>query len=65
MDIEDRLVVPKGWEAGVSRCKLLYIEQINRILLCSTGNYTQYATISHSGKEYKKKNVCVYICMYN
>ena len=36
-DVENRLVVAKGegfeggmeWEAGVSRCKLLYIEGIN------------------------------------
>ena len=36
-DVETRLVVAKGegvgegmaWEAGVSRCKLLYREQIN------------------------------------
>ena len=56
-------VVPKGWEAGVSRCKLLYIEQTDEILLCSTGNYTQCAVINRGGKEYKKKNVCVYIYM--
>ena len=58
-------VVPKGWEAGVSRCKLLYIERTDEILLCSTGNYTQYAVINRSGKEYKKKNmcVCIYICV--
>ena len=34
----------KGWEFGVSRCKLVYIEWINnKVLLHSTGNYIQYA----------------------
>ena len=46
----DRLLVTKGeedrgsmdWEFGISRCKLLYIGQINnKFLLCNTGNYTQ------------------------
>ena len=39
------------WEFGFSRCKLLYIEQINsKVLLCSTGNYSQYPTVNHNGK---------------
>ena len=47
---ENRLVVAKGesggggmgWEFGISRCKLLYREWIdNKVLLYSTGNYTQ------------------------
>ena len=29
----------KDWEIEVSRCKLLYIELINKILLYSTGDY--------------------------
>ena len=29
------------WEFGVSRCKLLHLEQINEVLLYSTGNYNQ------------------------
>ena len=30
------------WEAGVSRCKLLYMKWINnKVLLYSTGNYIQ------------------------
>ena len=42
-----------GWEFGVSRCKLLYIEWIkNKILLYSTENYIQYTMINHDGKEY-------------
>ena len=57
----NRLVVTKRevvegvmvWEAGVSRCKLLYIEWINnKILLYSTENYIQYPMINHNGKEY-------------
>ena len=60
-DIESRLVVAKGrsrervdWEFGVSRCKL-FCKWINiKILLYSTGNYIQYPTINHHGKEYKK-----------
>ena len=41
------------WEAGVGRCKLLYIEWINnKILLYSTENYIQYPMINHNGKEY-------------
>ena len=44
------------WEAGVSRCKLLYMEWINnKLLLSSTGNYIQYPMINHNGKEYKKR----------
>ena len=49
MDIESRLVVAREYgfgggmelEFGASTCKLLYIEQINEVLLCSTGNYDQ------------------------
>ena len=43
------------WEFGISRCKLLYTEWINKVLLESTGNYI------HKGKEYEKE--CTY--MYN
>ena len=44
------------WEFGVSRCKLLYIEWINiKVLLYSTGNYSQYPVINHNGKEYEKE----------
>ena len=39
-----------NWEFGVSRCKLLYREWINKVLLYSTGNYIQYFII-YSGKE--------------
>ena len=43
------------WEVGVSRCKLLYTEWINKVLLYSTGNYIQYPVINCNGKEYKKR----------
>ena len=51
------------WEAGVSRCKLLYMEWINnKVLLYSTENYIQYSMINHMEKNIKKKE-CAY--MYN
>ena len=40
------------WEFVVSRYKLLYMEWINKILLHSTGNYSQYSVINHNGKYY-------------
>ena len=56
-NIENKLVVAKGgrggkdWEIEVSRCKLLYIEWINKkVLLFSTGNYIQYLVITYNGK---------------
>ena len=70
-DIENRLVVAKGdrggggmeCEIGVSRCKLLYIEWINKnVLLYSTENCIQYPVINHDGKNIFFKN-CIY--MYN
>ena len=48
------------WEFEVGRWKLLHLEWINKILLYSTGNYIQSPGINHNGKEYFKKNVCVY-----
>lgn len=49
------------WESGVSRCKLLHIEQIgNKVLLYSTENYIQCPGINHNGGEYEKNvNVCI------
>ena len=38
------------WEVGVSRCNLLYMEWINKVLLYSTENYIQYPLINHNGK---------------
>ena len=44
------------WRFGTSRCKLLYMKQINsEVLLYSTGNYIQYPVINHNGKEKNKK----------
>ena len=58
------LWLPRGrgegldWEFGTSRCKLLYIEWINNmVLLYSTGNYIQYPIISHNGKAYVKEDI--------
>lgn len=36
----------RGWEFGISTCKLLYIEWVNsKVLLYGTGNYIQYSMI--------------------
>ena len=48
----------KDWEFGIKRCKLVYIGWIyNKVLLYSTGNYTQYPMINHNWKEY------IFICI--
>ena len=47
------------WDFGVSRCKLLYMEWINKVLLQSTRNYIQYPVINHNGKEYEKEHIYV------
>jgi len=48
-----------GLGAGVGRCKLLHLEWMNnKVLLESTGDYTQYPGTNHNRKEYFKKNVC-------
>ena len=60
MDIENRLVVAKEegvgegmkWETGVSRYKFLYVEWINKVLLHSTENHSQYPMVNHNGKAY-------------
>ena len=44
-----------GWGFGVSRCKLLCREWINKVLLHSTGNYTQHPIINHNRKEHEKE----------
>ena len=46
----------KDREFGISRCKLLYIGWINKVLLYSTGNYIQYPVINHNGKR-------IYMCI--
>lgn len=40
------------WELGVSRCKLLHMEEINKFLLYRIGNNIHYPRINHNGKEY-------------
>ena len=42
---------------------LLYIKEINKGLLYSTGKYTQYLVINQNGKEYEKKKP--WLSMYN
>ena len=62
----------KGWEFGISRCKLLDILGWinNKVLLYDTGNYIQSLVINHYGKDYEKEyiyiytHMCVHICMY-
>ena len=54
-----------GWggrrlEFGNSRCKLLYIDWVNKVLLYSTGSYIQYPAMNHNGKENEKnKRACL------
>ena len=63
---ENRRAVAKGegsaggmdWEFGISRGKLKCVN--NKVLLCSTGNYSQNPVINHKGKEYDK-NVWMYV----
>ena len=44
------------WKFGLNRCKLLYIEWINnKVLLYSTGNYTQYPIINFNAKPPKNR----------
>ena len=40
----------KDWEFGNSRCKLLHIGWINKVLQYSTGNSFQYSVINHNEK---------------
>ena len=57
---QNRLVIDKmkegrgglDWEFGISKCKLLDTDCINKALLYSTGNYIQYPLINHNRKEY-------------
>ena len=58
-DIADRRVLAKceerharvGLGVRTTRCKLLYMEWINKGLLYSTENYIQYLIINHNRKE--------------
>ena len=48
------------WKFGVSRCKLLHIEQINnKVLLHRTGTSIQSLGIDHDEKNILKKDVGV------
>ena len=49
----------KDWEFGISRCKLLHTGCINKVLLYSTGNYTQYLVITYTGKESEKEYIYI------
>ena len=67
-DIENKLMVTKG-ERGLERDKLgvwdqqiqATIYKVNKVLLYSTGNYTQYPVTNHNGKEYEKEYLCICI----
>ena len=63
-NLDNRLVVARGrgvdGEFGISRCKLLYIEWINNmVLLDNIGNYMQYPVII-MGKN-MKSNIFIYV----
>ena len=51
------------WEVGDSRCKLLYVEGINQVLLYGTENYIQCSMTNCNGKECKTKKKSIYICI--
>ena len=52
--------VRTGWEIGVSRGKLFYIEWINnKILLCSIGTYSQYPIMETIIEKHILKTVCM------
>ena len=53
-------------EGGVTRCKTTHTEWItNKVLLHSTGSYTQYSGIKYNGKPYEKEyiNTHIYVCV--
>ena len=46
------------WEFGISRWKLLHIEWMNnKVLLYSTGSYTEYVIRNHNEKEKNKSRL--------
>jgi len=51
------------WGFGIGTCTLRYMEcLVNRDLLYSTENYTQYSVMIHMGKESETEyDVCIYI----
>ena len=50
-------------ELGVGRCKLLHLEWMSHeVLLSSTGSDVQSLGTAPDGRQYEKKNVCIYVC---
>ena len=49
------------WEFGISRCKLICIEWVNKVLLYSTENYVQHPVINHNGTENEKECMYIYV----
>ena len=50
-----------GWEFGISRHRLLYIEWINnQVLLCTTGNSAQCCVAAWMGGEFGGGYMCMY-----
>ena len=37
---------------------------VNKVLLYSTGNYTQYLVVGHSGEKHEKEYICTHTYMY-
>ena len=52
-----------GWQCGISRRRLVYIDQISKILPYSKGNCIQYPKTNYNGKKYEKECVCVCMCV--
>ena len=51
------------WEFGVSRCQILHLEWIKKVLLYSTGKYILSLGRDHDGKEYSKE--CIVTLLYS
>ena len=51
-------------EFGINIYILLYVKRINKDLLYSTGNSTQYSAITYMRKKNLKRNACIYIYTY-
>ena len=43
------------WEFRVGKCKLLYLEWINKVLVYGMVSYIQFPGINRNGKEYKRR----------
>ena len=53
------------WEFGVSRCKLLHLEWLEKeVLLYSTANYIQSTGTDHAGKKHFKKRMYIHTYTY-